>query len=238
MTTSLALTELTRRVQQLSREELLALGAQELAEIDWMLEDQRCAESVASFEAGPLYFLTRLAKTENPQCESQGVPFKAPFPKKTYFVFLFDAFLRRFPMLFIPKSRTLMTSWAAMGFAFWAAQWHQEETIVQTASEEKAFHLVDYARQLFDNQEPWLKQRHPLKRCSSFALGWEAGGEVAVIASGADKIRMYHPSNYIMDEAAYLPEGEECLNAVIPTGARIIAISSARAGWFGDQCGR
>ena len=58
-----------------------------------------------------------------------------------------------------------------------------------------------------------------------------------IIPSGADKIRAFHPTTYIMDEAAYLPEGEDCLGAVLGlTGARFIAISTARAGWFGDQC--
>jgi hypothetical protein len=197
-----------------------------------------CAQSVASFEAGPLWFLTNLTSTENPQHDAQGLPFKAAFPRKSYFVPLMNEFLARHPILFVPKSRTMMTSWAAMGFAAWAAQWKKEETVVQTANEDKCLHLIDYVRQLWDNQEPWLKQRHPLIRRSSFAIAWEGGGEVAAIPSGADKIRAFHPTTYVMDEAAYLPEGEDCLAAVSPSGARIIAISSARAGWFGDQCER
>jgi len=87
-----------------------------------------------------------------------------------------------------------------------------------------------------DNQEPWLKQRHPLMRRSAFTIAWEGGGEVSSIPSGADKIRAFHPTTYVQDEAAWLPEGEDCLNSVRPSGARIIAISSARAGWFADQC--
>src|SRR5262252_7314273 len=74
--------------------------AAELAEIDSTLKDARCAEAVASFEAGPLYFLTKLTETENPQHEAQNLPFKAPFPQKGYFVPLFDAFLARYPSLF------------------------------------------------------------------------------------------------------------------------------------------
>jgi len=208
----------------------------ELAEIDYTLKDARCGEEVASFDAGPLYWLTRLTQTENPQNEDQGLPFNAPFPRKNYFIPLFSTFLRKDRTLFIPKSRTMMTSWAAMGLAAWTAQWKREETVVQTANEDKCAHLVDYVRQLWDNQEPWLKARHPLSRRSTFTIAWEGGGEVASIPSGADKIRAFHPTTYVMDEAAYLPEGEDCLNSVRPTGARIIAISSARAGWFGDEC--
>ena len=110
----------------------------EAAAIDFTLKDARCAESVASFDRGPLYWLTRHTKTENPQYEAQGLPFKAPFPSKSYFVPLFDAFLKNIATrrpLFMPKSRTMMTSWAAMGFAAARAQRHREETIVQTLSE-------------------------------------------------------------------------------------------------------
>ena len=131
-----------------------------------------------------------------------------------------------------------MTSWGAMGFGFWDGQWNRAETVVQTANEDKCAHLIDYCRQLWDYQEPWLKQRHPLTRKSTFTIAWEGGGEVSAIPSGADKIRAFHPTTYVLDEAAYIPEGEECLNAVRPTGARIVAISSARAGWFGDICQR
>jgi hypothetical protein len=125
-----------------------------------------------------------------------------------------------------------------MGLAAWAAQWHAEECVVQTANEDKCAHLIDYVRQLWDYQPDWLKARHPLKRRSTFTIAWEDGGEVSSIPSGADKIRAFHPTCYVMDEAAYLPDGDECRNAVIPTGARIIAISSARSGWFATACER
>jgi hypothetical protein len=231
------------RVRSLSQEQLIALPPDERTEIELFLsrarysgEEKRCAERVASFETGPLYWLTNLTKTENPQFEKEGLPFRAPFPRKSYFVPLFHEFLARHDALFICKSRTMMTSWAALGFATWAAQWNQEETIVQTENEDKCIHLIDYVRQLWDNQEDWIKQRHPLARRTVFAISWADGGEVAAIPSGENKIRSFHPTTYILDEAAHVPEGEECLGAVRPSGARIICISTARDGWFGTQC--
>jgi hypothetical protein len=47
---------------------------------------------------------------------------------------------------------------------------------------------------------------------------------------------MYHPTKYVMDEAAFLPAAEACFNAVHPVAMQIIAISTAALGWFGDQC--
>ncbi len=200
--------------------------------------DALCAQEVASFEAGPLLFLTQYTATENPQHEQQGLPFLGPFPRRSYFVPLFQEFLNKHKCLFVPKSRTMMTSLSAMGFSASRAQWHREETVVQTANEDKCGHLIDYVRAFWEHQPEWLKQRHPLKRRSAFAIAWQGGGEVASIPSGADKIRAFHPTWYVQDESAFLPEGEEALSAVFPTGARIICISSAAPGWFGDQCSR
>ena len=224
--------------ERLSPEELAALTPEEAAQLDWWLKDARCAERVASFDRGPLHWLTNHTKTENPQYEAQGLEFLAPFPQKSYFIPLFKSFLANHPQLFICKSRTMMTSWAAVAFATWAAQWHREECVIQTLNIDRAAHLIDHARQLWDNQAPFLKERHALARRSAFALAWEGGGEVAAVPSGADQIRAYHPTRYIQDESAFIVEGEEALGAVIPTGAYIICISTARTSWFGDQCAR
>src|SRR6266498_2244343 len=103
--------------------------------------DALCAQEVASFEAGPLLFLTQFTATENPQHEQQGLPFLGPFPRRSYFVPLFQEFLNKHKCLFVPKSRTMMTSLSAMGFATWCAAWKKEETVVQTANEDKCGHL-------------------------------------------------------------------------------------------------
>jgi hypothetical protein len=199
--------------------------------------DALCRLEKSSFDCGPLAWLTRYKKTENPQYEEQGLPFLAGFPRKSYFVPLFDAFLARHRQLYIPKSRTLMTSWAAAGFATWAGQWKQEETVIQTMNEDKALHLIDYASQLLKYQEPGLSRMHPIKKQNAFSIVWEHGGAVDAVPGGANAVRSFHPSLFIQDEAAHIPEGEESLNAVIPSQARIISISTAAAGWFGDACG-
>src|SRR5215472_14786844 len=230
---STAIQALASRIKKLSREELLSLSPEDAAAIDYTLKDARCAEEVASFEAGPLYWVSNFTKTENPQYEDMGVPFLAPFPKKSYFVPLFQALMKKSKQLYICKSRSLMTSWSAAAYATWMAQYRQEEVLIQTQSQEKAEHIIDYCAQLHRNQEPWLKERHPLERSSLLTISWKGGGEVAGIPAGADKVRAYHSTLYILDEAAFVPEGEQCINAVLPSGARIIAISTARAGWFG-----
>ena len=239
----LATSELTDRLRGLTREQLLQLDDERLAEIDQFLTQARyeeldalCRQPVASFDAGPLLWLTQLTKTENPQYEIQGVPFLAGFPRKTYFIPLFKEFLAGHDKLFVVKSRTMMSSWAAAGFAAWAAQWKAEETVIQTLNVDRALHIIDYVRQLMDYQEPWLSQLHPVEKRTAFTISWRGGGEVAAIPSGANAIRAFHPTRYVQDESAFMVEGEEALNAVTPTGAKVICISTAASGWFSDMC--
>jgi hypothetical protein len=223
------------KLEGLTEEQIIALTDAVLQE-RYARIDAQCGQPKASFECGPLLWLTRHTKTENPQYEAQGLPFLAGFPRHSYFVTLFEAFLARERQLYVCKSRTMMTSWAAAGFATWAAQWKQEETVIQTMNEDKALHLIEYASQLLRYQDPELSRRHPIKKQTIFSIVWEHGGAVDAVPGGADAIRSFHPSNFIQDESAHIPEGEESLNAVIPSMARIISISTAKAGWFGDAC--
>ena len=192
------------------------------------IRDERCKRD-------PLYWLQNHTCTENPHYLQQGLEYRAPFPRKSYFIPLFEAF-RAHERLFLPKTREMLTSWCVMGDSAHRAQWFKWFTVCQTESENKAAELVDYVRQLWENQAPWLKNRHKLKVQSTFEIEWEAGGRVMSIPKGVNKIRLYHPTRYVMDEAAFLPEAEQCYNAAHPVAKQIIAISSAGPGWFGDEC--
>lgn len=193
------------------------------------IKDERCRRD-------PLYWAQNHTKTENPHYLQQRLPFVGPFPRKSYFRPLFDALLCE-PRLFIPKSREMLTSWSVMIYAVHQAQWRNAEVIVQTDSEEKAKQLCGYAGCLYRYQDEWLKRRYPLEgEASALKLGWVSGGRIFGIPKGQNKIRMYHPTIYIMDEAAFLPEAEQCYNAAHPVAKQIIAISSAGPGWFGDEC--
>jgi len=131
----------------------------------------------------------------------------------------------------------MMTSWCAMVWAAHQAQWFRAEVIVQTDSEAKAQELVGYGECLYRNQPEWLKAFHPLKQAaSSLLIEWKSGGRIFGIPKGENKIRLYHPTIYIMDEAAFLPEAQQCYDAAHPVAGQIIGISSAGPGWFGDQC--
>jgi hypothetical protein len=241
---STATTALTSRLRKLSREQLLQLPPEELARIDGFLQetehskiDSLLAQTVATFEAGPLLWLSKYSATENPKHEKQGLPFVAPFPKKSYFVTLFDAFLAEDRML-VPKTREMLTSWCMVGYATWRATWFKWDCLIQTESLDKVKELVDYAAQLWRHQPDWLRARHPLKSGDplTYELHFAAGGRVKAIPGGEDKVRLYHPTLMCFDECAMLPEMEQCWNAAQPVAQQMIGISTARASWFGDEC--
>lgn len=193
------------------------------------IKDERCRRN-------PLYWAQTCTRTENPHYVEQGLAFRSPFPRKSYFVPLFEALATK-QRLFIPKTREMLTSWCCMIHAVHRAQWYKAEVIVQTESEVKAQQLVGYARRLYGNQDLFLVGRHPLKDEGSLLnIEWQGGGRVFGIPKGESKIRIYHPTIYIMDEAAFLPEAEACYHAAQPVAKQIIAISSAGPSWFGDEC--
>lgn len=193
------------------------------------IRDERCKRD-------PLYWAQHWTRTENPHYVEQELQFRSPFPVKSYFGPMFKAFAHE-DRLFIPKTREMLTSWATMVWATHRAQWFKAECVVQTESEDKAKQLLSYAECLYRNQESFLRQFHPLTgEPSALNIQWKDGGRVFGIPKGETKIRMYHPTIYIMDEAAFLPEAEQCYNAAHPVARQIIAISSAGPGWFGDQC--
>ena len=177
----------------MNEEQILALTEAVLHE-RYSRIDALCGQAKASFECGPLLWLTSHTKTENPQYDEQGLPFLAGIPGQSYFVTLFEAFLARHRQLYVCKSRTMMTSWAAAGFATWAAQWKREETVIQTMNEDKALHLIEYASQLLRYQDPQLSRLHPIKKQTVYSIVWEDGGAVDAVPSGADAIRSFHPS--------------------------------------------
>jgi hypothetical protein len=192
--------------------------------------DARCAVDA-------LYWLRHLTLTENEQWEKEGLPFKAAFPDKKYFDVLFEYFAKC-SRIFVPKSRDMMTSWSAVGWGTNKSQFKKATVVVQTESEEKAKKLLKYADILWDNQPDWMKERYPLEVRSTLHLRWRDGGEFFGIPCGETKIRIHHPTIYILDEAAFLPGAQSLYNAAHPVAGQIIGISSAQEGWFMNECAR
>src|SRR4051812_9501389 len=93
-------------------QKLAAMAAEEKKhQQDWDL----CADmSEISFEKGALLWLTQFTKTEDTHWLKKGTEPNAPFPKKDYFVVIARE-LMDWDVVFIEKSREMMTSWLACG---------------------------------------------------------------------------------------------------------------------------
>lgn len=198
----------------------------------------KCSERVASFEAGPLLWLTQYTATEDLHWLQKGTPPVAPFPLKTYLLVAMR-YLLTCDTIFIPKSREMMTSWLVCGYIAWMTQWLPHIFwILQTEKEDKATQLIAYCRILFNRQPDWMKERNPLVVSNSVELKRENGSHVMAVPQGENQVRLFHPYGYMQDESAFLPEAEQSFNAVRPVCKQIVAVSSDEVGWFHNECKR
>jgi hypothetical protein len=216
----------------------------------------RCSKRVVSHTEGPMFFLRSCTMTENYQWQAQGLEPKAPFPywpyppellsgippermDWDYLDWLMHFFLND-EEIYVPKSRELLTTWLAVGYVFWDCQFFQPTGwIGQSEDDEKAMGLIKYANILYDNQDPGLKARFPLKRGESgtqHKIEWAEGGWFRAVASGERKLASDHPKGYLNDESAHQPAWETTKDIAKPAVRQSIHISSAAPSRFFDLC--
>jgi hypothetical protein len=136
-------------------------------------------------------------------------------------------------------------SWGVVGWAVHQCQWYPNtHAIVQSEKASKSIDLVSgrdlpgYARVLWEQQDDFLKVMHPLTKASDEMAGdmltWKNGSSIQAVPGGADQVRQYHPSIFIMDEAAFMTEAEQSYNTAEPVASQIIVVSSAGPSWMGE----
>lgn len=236
MTTITATTEASA-LSPFKRESLISgiLIDQELARRQvWNL----CGERVAAFDRGPLLWLTKHTATEDEHWLHKGSQPVAPFPAKEYLRVTMH-YLLTTDTLFILKSRELMSSWLCCGYLSWMCQWLPHIfAIVQTEKEDKATQLITYCRILFDRQPDWMKARNPVIVSNSVELKRQNGSHILAVPAGENQVRLFHPTIYLQDESAFLPEAEQSFNAVRPVVKQIIAVSSDQVSWYHNETKR
>jgi hypothetical protein len=236
--------EVVQRLKGFSEEQLLALGPDALTEAEMLVEahgkeklNSLLGQEAASFDAGPLLWLTRHTRTENPNYQQQRREYKAPLPRKSYFVPLFNAFLSEEKLL-VAKTRQMLTSLSAVGYATWRAQFFNWDCLIQSWRLETTKEVCDYAAAFWRNQDDWLRERFPLvsKEPLNYEVQFINGGRVKAIPGGADKVRGFHPTLMVFDEFSIMEDAEQCWNTAAPVTQHMIGIGTARAGWMGDEC--
>src|ERR1039457_40910 len=195
-----------------------------------------CAKMEAGFDAGCLLWLSKHTATEDNHWMAKGTEPIAPFPTKEYFAIVLQYILDE-TRIFIPKSREMMTSWLVCGYIAWMCQWFPDIFwVIQTDKEDKCKELVNYCRILYQRQDDWMRERVWITSDSATQLHLSNGSRVWGVPSGANQMRQPHPYGYMMDEAAFLPEAQQCYDTVQPVAKQIISVSSAGPGWFGNEC--
>ena len=197
------------------------------------------ADRVQRMTTDPLIWMQRYTQTRDSHWREHGSqsPYR-PFPEKSYLRAMMDG-LKKDPIVFIEKSRNMLLSWLCVGYFTHAAMTTPEiEVRFQSQKEDKAFELVEYAKVLYERQDPELQEAFPLvKKLRDMADGellFANGSRIVGIPAGADQIRSYHPWGLLMDEAAFMPDGLDSYNNAPSVCKKIIVLSSAAPGWFAD----
>jgi hypothetical protein len=165
------------------------------------------------------------------------ISFKA-LPDWPYFDYLHESLLAE-PVLFVPKSRTMMVTWWAVIECLHSIMTHQPAScIFWCPDEDRAVKCIKYAKVLYAQQDAKLKELYPLDKpleqqpVYSFNFG-NGGSLMALPGKNPDKIRSEHPTIVMMDEAAFNEHGAEAYaNALSTRPTKLLAVSSAEAGWF------
>lgn len=211
--------------------------------------------------AGPMLFLRQFTRTIDFHAAAQGTSSKKPFPYRPHpdrnerrqdtdpagcdqwdyldwcMYYLLESFRTQTP-LYIPKSREVMTSWLAVGYAFVQAQFSVNaiQIVGQSEKDDKAQGLIKYANTLYENQPDWMKDRFPLKRGDTgtkHSITWASGSEFIAVPQGVRQTASTHPTVYLSDESAHQPEWAATVDIVRPVAKQIVCISSAAFSDFG-----
>lgn len=196
---------------------------------------------------GPLWWLWNCTETfDNHWIDKKLKSPHRPFPRLPYMPWLFAKMLQE-PIIFFPKSREMMLSWAVVGYCVWFCQiFPGSLVLVQSQKLDKSSELVKgteppgYGYALYSRQDPWLKNRFPLAvrpaDLPADKLAWQNDSAIQAIGKGADQVRLYHPSLYVIDEASFMDEAEASFGAASPVARQMLVVSSAGPGWFGSVC--
>ena len=207
-----------------------------LAELE--REEERLMGSLAVRD--PYFWMTQCTKTRD---EQHPVPYK-PFPDKPYIRLVLNYLLHEgSPVRIIKKSRTMMASWTVSA---WAAHFcftrPATRAVFQSQDERRAVTDIEYCKELWKNSLPVLKEQWPVAKAiekqAAHELEMANGSVMVAISRDPNAIRSAHPSIVVLDEAAFLEQGEESYNTAIASKCLfLVALSSAHPGWFADMTG-
>jgi hypothetical protein len=119
-------------------------------------------------QSDPLHWLQNHTNTFDEHWKQKKSAPYARFPRLPYMPKLFEL-MHKERRLFLPKSRDMLVSWAAVAFGVHLCQFNpRSRVMIQSQKEDKVMALVcgrgnpGYARTLWEQQDDFLKTKHPL----------------------------------------------------------------------------
>lgn len=221
------------RAERLKREEALARARKVSSSTSDFDRQRRIREATQN----TAHWMRDHTRTYNPHWVEEKRPRPdEPFPDWYFFEYITEL-IEREEISVIEKSRDLMASWSVVAYFTLQAQLvERREIVFQSIGAGEAEQLIEYAKALWISQSDELKNEFPLNKPMikqpADSLTWANGSVIWSVPSGKDKIRSFHPWGYMQDESAFQPEGLQCLDAALGTGAKkIVMLSTANIGW-------
>jgi hypothetical protein len=190
---------------------------------------------LASAVVDSLTWMCKWTKTRDDQDQQR--PYK-PLPNKPYFHVLHADWLCE-RVLYVEKSRSMITSWWAAGEALHQVMTHQpSKAIFWAQDEDRAVVLRDYVWTLYEQQAQVLRDLYPVPRPrikqSYDKMQLTAGGLlIALPGKDPDKIRSEHPTLLVMDEANFIENGGEAFDVALASRVpKVVLISTAAPSWL------
>ncbi len=165
-----------------------------------------------------------------------------PFPIRPYVETIVRAFRSKEKVLLLAKSRQMTISWLFTALATHEAQFVQyRKEIFFSKKEDDAFEMVERCKFIYSNQPKWLRNLCPLERklkdMPRGKLFFANGSKIIGAPQGGDQVRSHVPTTAFLDEIAFQTEAEDTYASCLPCAQKIVAFSSANAGFFGRITG-
>jgi len=198
------------------------------------------AEEIRYATSSTYIWLTQYCKTFNPHWKEQKKSSAyEPFPDWPFFPPLLDYIEDDTEQVkLIEKSRTMMVSWALVGyFTLQAMLVPEREIVFQTMTDDKVEQLIDYAKQLWQSQPRFLREAFPVPKDTDKQPKNEfrvAQSVIHGIPGGKGKIRSYHPWGYLNDETAFQADAGESYDESLSACQKIVLNSTAAPSWYFD----
>ena len=192
-----------------------------------------CPEAAGILDS--LCWAQRWTKTKDEQ--DPETPYKH-LPDLPYFRVIHELWQRE-PVLYIEKSRSMITSWFCTAETLHFVMTHQPSMGIFWAQDERrAVKLRDYAWVLWEQQDKRLKELYPVirpKEKQSYDKLELADGGILLALPGKDPdvIRSHHPTVLVLDEACFIENGGEALDVALASRVPWVRmISTAAPSWI------